>query len=248
MANNKDAGMDAMGESFKNLIDYLKGYGPDYEPTSDLLFIPALEAQYLVVINALNAVRKANSEHDHATNLREIAFEPIKKLSTRITNSYLATQAPIQSKKDVKSINYKIQGKRASDDNSVDPENEEENEQMPQSNGRSISEQGFDKLLKNMKRMESVLTVSPLYNPNEEDLKISSISALVVELTARMDTVSAWDVILSNARIERNKIFNEPDRGVKDVTKAVKAYVKSKFGATSKQYRQISGLKFVNTK
>jgi hypothetical protein len=49
---------------------------------------------------------------------------------------------------------------------------------------------------------------------------------------------------LSNARIDRNKILYDDVTGLVKVAGDVKAYVKSVFGGTSPQYKQVSKLKF----
>ena len=48
----------------------------------------------------------------------------------------------------------------------------------------------------------------------------------------------------SNARILRNKTLYLAGTGLFDTAKDVKAYVKSVFGATSPEYKQISKIKF----
>ena len=49
---------------------------------------------------------------------------------------------------------------------------------------------------------------------------------------------------LSNTRIARNDILYKATVGLVGVVQEVKKYVKSAFGATSSQYKQISGLPF----
>jgi hypothetical protein len=49
---------------------------------------------------------------------------------------------------------------------------------------------------------------------------------------------------ISNARINRNKILYLAVTGLYDIQLEVKKYVKSLFGATSPEYKQISGIKF----
>jgi len=52
------------------------------------------------------------------------------------------------------------------------------------------------------------------------------------------------NTVLSNARIERDKVLYKPETGLVDIVDDVKKYVKSLFGASTPQYKQISGLKF----
>ena len=52
------------------------------------------------------------------------------------------------------------------------------------------------------------------------------------------------NTVLSNARIERDKVLYKPETGLVDIVDDVKKYVKSLFGVSTPQYKQISGLKF----
>ena len=51
---------------------------------------------------------------------------------------------------------------------------------------------------------------------------------------------------LSNARINRNKVLYFKSTGLYDIAQEVKKYVKSVFGASSPQYKQVSKIKFTN--
>lgn len=51
---------------------------------------------------------------------------------------------------------------------------------------------------------------------------------------------------MNNLRNTRNEILYKENNGLVDVANAAKMYVKSVFGATSPQYKQVSTLKFTN--
>jgi len=53
---------------------------------------------------------------------------------------------------------------------------------------------------------------------------------------------------LSNARITRNDILYKPNTGLVDIAIDTKTYIKSVFGASSPQYKQVSGLEFKTVK
>jgi hypothetical protein len=61
--------------------------------------------------------------------------------------------------------------------------------------------------------------------------------------TTNTDAINAYTP-LSNARIDRNKILYDETTGLVTVAGDVKSYVKSVFGGTSPQYKQVSKLKF----
>ena len=85
-----------------------------------------------------------------------------------------------------------------------------------------------------------LLTSIPQYNPNEEDLKISTLTALYEDLKAKNSAVVDAYTPLSNARIARNEIMYTPLTGLVDIAADTKTYIKSVFGASSPQYKQVS--------
>ena len=84
--------------------------------------------------------------------------------------------------------------------------------------------------------------------PNVEDLKVDSLKTLQADLKVKNNDVVVASIQLSNARIARNEILYKPLTGLIDVAFDLKVYIKSVFGATSPQYKQISKLKFVDKK
>jgi len=89
-----------------------------------------------------------------------------------------------------------------------------------------------------------LLTSVPLYNPNEEDLKVESLTTLYTELKAKNTDVLTATIQLSNARISRNEILYKPLTGLVDIAFDTKLYIKSVFGATSPYFKQISKIEF----
>ena len=93
-----------------------------------------------------------------------------------------------------------------------------------------------------------LLSSVPLYNPNEEELKIEILKALYSQLKEKNTEVILPIVQLSNSRITRNEILYRENTGLVDIALDSKTYIKSIFGATSPQYKQISKLKFIRPK
>ena len=84
----------------------------------------------------------------------------------------------------------------------------------------------FDNRIGNMYKLIQLLASQTGYTPNETDLKVTTLTPL------------------SNARIARNTLLYATWTGLVDLAGEVKSYVKSVFGGTSPQYKQVSGLKF----
>ena len=106
----------------------------------------------------------------------------------------------------------------------------------------------FDNRIENFDRFIMLLSSIPLYNPNEAELKVETLKALHNQLKEKNTEVILPIVQLSNSRIARNKILYSENTGLVDVALDSKTYIKSIFGATSPQYKQISKLRFIRPK
>ena len=90
--------------------------------------------------------------------------------------------------------------------------------------------------------------VEPKYNPNEEPLKIATLTTYKTELQTINTAVKTTYIPYKTAMQTRDVKLYAPEAGIVDTAQTVKKYVKSVFGATSPQYKQISGLKFTKIK
>lgn len=232
--------------TFEDLISFCTGYGVTYNPSKAALKLPALTTQLTGANTALQAVKVAKTAYDNATNARELAFKPLKPLATKIVNALAATEATEQTVDDVKSINLKIQGKRAK---AIEkPSAAAIAAGAEPAKTASTSQQSYDKLIDHFTQMIATLTAEPKYLPNENELKLVTLNTLLTDLKAKNTGVINATTALSNARIARDKALYAEIIGLLDVAQDVKQYVKSVFGATSPQYKQVSGLKFTRSK
>ena len=239
MASIYETGHAKNVATFEDLISFCTGYGVTYNPSKVALKLPALNTQLTAANAALQAVKTAKTALDNATNARELAFKPLKPLATKIVSALAATEATAQTVDDVKSVNMKIQGRRAKTiakpADGVEP---------PKT--VSTSQQSYDRLIDHFTQMIATLTAEPKYLPNENELKLVALNTLLTDLKAKNTGVITATTGSSNARIARDKALYAEITGLIDTALAVKLYVKSLFGASSPQYKQVSGLKFTN--
>lgn len=226
MASTSETGHAKNVATFEDLISFCTGYGVTYNPSKVALKLPALNTQLTAANAALQAVKTAKTTFDNATNAREIAFKPLKPLATKVVSALAATEATPQVVADVKSINNKIQGKRAKA-----VEKPADGEPVPKT--VSTSQQSYDKLIDHFTQMVATLTAEPKYLPNENELKLLALNTLLTDLKAKNTAVINANTGASNARIARDKSLYAEIIGLVDTALAVKLYVKSLFGATS---------------
>jgi len=233
--------------NFEDLISFCIAYGTAYNPANSNITITALQTKRTAALADLQAVKTAKTALDNATNSREILFKDFKKLATRIINALSAVSPAKQTIADAKTINNKIQGKRAASGKKVKPSDEPlpPDTVPPEGDkGISVSQQSYDSLMDHFAKLIETVSQEPLYAPNEADLSIAGLNTLLTSMqTANTGVINSYTTF-SNSRIVRDKTLYHESSGLVQLSTEVKKYVKSLFGASSPQYKQVSKLKF----
>ncbi|MGL4909123.1 MAG: hypothetical protein ACRC3G_07305 [Bacteroidales bacterium] len=213
---------------------HFAAYGTDYNPSNTALSIDALNELLKQSKTAIETLTTSKHQHDFAISERLSAFNHLKSVCTRIINALEATDAPKKIIEDAKSINHKIQGKST----------QKKTIQEDEKKHISTSQQSYTQLVEHLSSLVHLISVEPSYNPNEEDLKIQNLKTYIEQLHNVNSNIMKTYAIYSNAMIARDKILYGENTGLVDIALSVKKYVKSLFGATSREYKQISKLEF----
>ena len=242
MSSQSEVGHAKNVANFADLIAYCTAYGATYNPSKTALQLASLNTLHTTAQTELANITTAKNAFDTVTGDRQIAFEPLKSLATKIINALSVTDATEQTLADAKTINNKLQGKRAGAKEASNPDNGQ-----PETNNQvSVSRQSYDMLTENFSALIDLVSSVPSYTPNETDLSVASLATFRDNLQTANTNVTNAEVTYSNARISRNNTLYTKDTGLVDIAMDVKNYVKSIFGATSPQYKQVSGIKFTN--
>ena len=95
-----------------------------------------------------------------------------------------------------------------------------------------------------MSRLVELLGKEAAYKPNETDLKVSALEALLAKMKGANSTVAGAYTDYRNALAGRDAFLYNDLTGLVQLSKQVKLYVKLVYGAQSAQYKQVSGLAF----
>lgn len=252
MASTSETGHAKNVANLEDLISFCIGYGASYQPSKVAIQILTLNTLLGNAQGSISGVTSAKTAFVNATNARQIAFDPLKKLSTRIVNALDATDATDKLVKDARTINNKIQGKRAGDKTKPSPTPIPPLPPIPtptpESKAISVSQLSYDSLIDHFDKLIQLVSSELTYTPNETDLQVSSLQTLLGNLKATNTAVVNAYTNYSNAQITRNAILYTPTSGLVDIAGDVKKYVKSVFGASSPQYKQVSKLEFKKVK
>ena len=243
MASTSETGHAKNVANFDELISFVTGYRESYNPSKATIKLDALKALSDHAKTSINAVSSMEPAYKSAVAAREVVFIPLSKLTTRIMNSIKATDTTVQVDENARTLVRKIQGVRA-----TAKKTEDEKKALAEKGKEvveiSTSQMSYDSRLDNFFKLIQLLSSVPEYNPNETELKIEHLNTILDDLKAKNAAVVESYIPLSNARIRRNDLLYKENTGLYDVAMDVKNYIKSVFGATSPQYKQVSKIKF----
>lgn len=243
MASTSETGHAKNVANFDELISFVTGYRESYNPSKATIKLDALKALSDHAKHSINAVSSMEPAYKSAVAAREVVFIPLSKLTTRIMNSIKATDTTVQVDENARTLVRKIQGVRA-----TAKKTEDEKKALAEKGKEvveiSTSQMSYDSRLDNFFKLIQLLSSVPEYSPNEKELKIEHLNTILDDLKAKNAAVVESYIPLSNARISRNNLLYKENTGLYDVALDVKNYIKSVFGATSPQYKQVSKIKF----
>jgi len=239
MASTTETGHPMIVANFEDLINFCLGYGAAYNPSRESIKIASLTNKLTNAQASLQAVKVAKADYDNATNQREEAFSTLKKFSTRIINALAATDATELTLDDARTSINKIQGKRATKKAAVVSGDVE-----TKVTTISTSQQSYDSLINHFATLIATVSSEPTYTPNEPELTPTGLNTTLLDLRTKNTATLITATALSNARIARDKSLHAENTGLIDTALAVKNYVKSVFGSSSPEFKQVSRIKF----
>lgn len=227
--------------NFASYISIVTTFGAAYKTPVPSITVAAMQTNLTNFETAKNSVTPKSSAETIALNERQAVFDPLSPLVTRIVNAAAVSVNDRLFSNDLRTIARKLQGRRASaktDDDPATPGIDESKQ------GNSASQMSFDNRIANFEELVNLLTTSGSYTPNESELQITALEAMLADLKAK-NTAAVNAVNQARAaRIARDELLYNDTNGIIDLANLVKKYVKSLFGATSPQYKQLTALKF----
>ena len=262
MSSQSEVGHSKNVANLEDLISYIISYGAAYNPSANNIKLSALQTLLTNAKTAISNTTSTFTNYKNATNAREIGFDNIRKLSTRVVNLLDAGGAAEQTVKDAKTIDRKMRGAKVKKFK-AGPEGSDTPTipntpggtlpplggvggglPVPEDRSISTSQQSYDSLLQHLSGMIQLVSTEPTYAPNEADLKVTALNTYLTSLQTKNTTVINATTAWSNARIARNNLLYNPTTGLVKISVEVKKYVKALFGATSPQYKQLTALRF----
>lgn len=241
MSSQSETGHYKNVVNLKALKTFANGLGTEYTPQKETLQLPFLEALVTEMTNLHQDVKDQANTLSIAIDERQLVFQDVKPLATKIINTMSSTNVDFKLIEDAKAINAKIQGVR------VNKKKQTENPDQP-INNISVSRQSYDSLYENFRSLVNLLEQDNKYSPLEEEVSIVGLTAKATRLLQANEINATESNTLENLRILRNKRFYQDEDCLLNVAKDFKKYIRGKFGVNSPQFAQISGLEFKEIK
>lgn len=249
----KETGHAKNVASYGTLVTDVESFGTTFNPSNDDIKLTALRVVKTSLESTMTEMREAERPYKTAINARQEAFKGMSPLATKMKNALLASKATKKEIKDGESLAKKLTGGKKALDSFIESTHEKAKTTSPQSdtsiaseinnddiNQHSNSQMGYDNRIENFKKFITFLTSIPSYNPNEDNLKIETLTTYANSLQPLNNAVDTTFLPFYNARSKRNNLLYATDTGVHDLVQKVKSYVKSAYGVKSPEYKLIS--------
>ena len=217
--------------------------------------MPALLSLQQQAVNAIQSTKVSKAALDNAINDRRNAFADLKSVSTKIINALTVSGTTSLAVDDAKTINRKIQGIRASKKTVTAPQVSAPAQHdasaaatPPADKSISVSQQSYDSQIDQFAKLIEVITQNTSYNPNEAELQVKSLSVKLANMKTCNTTFINRYIAGSNDRIVRDNVLYTPQNGLVPTALEIKKYIKSVFGATSQQYKQVNSVQFTRSR
>lgn len=240
--SNENTGHSKNLTNFQRLIYAFAEMGAEYNPAREILAVAAMTVLYLRGREALDNLEKGKQANRKNINARKDVSKRIKAFSTKAFHA-LKTFGLVQNTiENARSFYMRIQGRRINslkEEPAVAPAVTEDQPQEPKKK-KSVAQQNYDALIENFGKFVIFLQNEPLYVPNEEEVKTTTLAALLEEARAINMALAVTENIMDSNFITRKEIFYADKDSIVEVTKAAKLYARSKFGTKSDRYRRVS--------
>jgi hypothetical protein len=229
--------------NYNKLVGIIIGFGPTYRPTDPQLEIGNMQKQAAEVNQAMNDVDFWLGTYKLAEDNRKNAFDQLLPTVTRVVGAAIAARLPENNIKHIKELVNKMRGRRKKPIEIIPLEPMEN----PQKH-ISVSQTSFTAQIEHFNKLIIYLAQIPKYAPQEQDLTVDGLNKLRDEMGTANDATTAADNTLYAMRRTRDELMYAKEIGLVPTALAAKQYIKAIFGATSWQYKEVSGIKFRNMK
>lgn len=237
--------------NFAALIDMLKTFGADYQPTNPAIALPQLESQLKQAEDAQEILNQSRPLYSDAVDKQQLEFGNLSALTTSIANAFKAAGASVKAQETLHTITRKLKGERATARKVKATAEPRENAATgtaatPRTDTISAAQMGYANRIDNFTLLLKTLKTERNYKPKEEHLSLAGLEQKLAALKSRYREVSGLLAPLQEAREHRNNLLYNSTTGLIATTNIIKAYIRSIYKPASAQSKHITALRFTN--
>ncbi|MDR3194103.1 MAG: hypothetical protein LBT76_02270 [Tannerella sp.] len=200
-----------------------------------------LDIVFASTTSAFEVLNTVNGHYLTGISNREAAFEAVKKILSRIYKTAEILSLNPSALKAIKELIRKLRGERAV---AKKAQGGNAGDGASKAVYRSVSQLSFDQRIEHFSELVALLQGLPEYAPNEADLTVAHLGALLENMRATNLAVVDAHILLTNARNSRNHLLYAAETGLVDVALDVKKYILAAFGAGSDEYEEVKKITF----
>lgn len=225
--------------NYKLLIDTCTGFEGKYNPSNEDITLPNMTAQWTKANGDDAALSEAEAEMKEPVNERVMLFTPLSPLITQVMGAVDSSKMSDLLKQDAKGIADKIRGfvKRAK----KAPDGGTTTEPI---DSVSQSHQSFVQRADALLDLINLLKTAKEYKPNEEPLKLTSLTDLQKKMKEANDGIGVIIDKARKAQLSRNRTLYKRGSGMVEMAQVCKDYVKSVYGTKAAEYKSVTAIKF----
>lgn len=220
------------------LNELIQTFGAKYNPKPSVLTLVHLRKRYTDCDTHIGIVHNKTKLDNAAINDRQNAFDAADILATSVFNAFAAVAEDDKDIEDLQRYIDKLRGEPATPQTNEDEEGQEIKET------RSSSQQSFINRADHFRAIVEHVEGFPNYDPNEEELKVPALKAVLADLFEHNSITAITEAELQKAQTDRDVALYDPKEGMYKITQRVKHYIKSLYGSTSEQYAKARAIKF----
>lgn len=225
-------------QAFQTALAHCAGLGAGWQPTNPLLDLGDMNTAYAAGHGSVDDFIAQLIPWKVKVNEREATFEGTGKLATRVQAFVASCGASDQNIDDMKGFVRLIHGGRAKKLKIDDP-----NTPVDESAHNSVSQRGYSDVVEHWNKIIALCNnLGGFYKPNENELKIATLDVMVAGMADKNQDVINAEVPKDNARDTKNVALYDGPTSLFERLRLIKGYLKAAFGATSNEYKQVSGL------
>ena len=246
MSTNSNTGHAKNMANLAVLTQVIETIGTAYNPGNSNISLAALKARLLASQNTLNEVNQKLNVWKLNTNLREIGFNKLDDLISRLQGALGSSPVTVQTINDFNALAKKVKGAKLSkaDAGRVVPKEGETIVPQDLNLSHSTSKQSFDGKLEVFGQMILLLKSEQYYQPNELECSVAGLESTYTNLQMLNSLANQSMVELKAVRSERNTSFYGEGNSLLETVKQTKNYVKSLLGNKSQHYKTLKSIKF----